>query len=83
MRKRIVEPELKEYVGKISALRGSLALVRKANGSDFPDHVFDYSCTVMAQFDEPTIYDGKMMHLGWHPFASRDFKALENGKKVF
>lgn len=79
----MIEPDHKEYVGKIPELQGKMALVRKANGGDFPLHTLDYSKLVMAQFDDPVVYGERMMHVGWHPFPADDFSTVKSGKKVF
>jgi hypothetical protein len=66
-----------EYVGKIGILQGKTALIRDLDTND--NFLGFKRGTVLAQFDDMILFNGKNLGTKWSPFPSEDFR--EPGQK--
>jgi hypothetical protein len=71
-----------QYVGHITELQGKSALTMNLSGHWQEKYPIDPKKHCVAQFDDEVSFNGKRMHLEWHPFLKSDFAPIGD-KPIF
>ncbi len=71
-----------QYVGKIPELQGKKALTQAMR--DYGGAIVQLCPKkhLLAQFHDKVEFNGKRLHLGWHPFLKSDFMKVTD-KPIF